>query len=272
MLWGTVSWAQAFMTNRAGFYVTRAFIGLCEGGFIPGTVLFATYFYTSRELSVRLTAFWSTLNIARIISALLAAAILNMRGVSGKPGWFWLFIIEGLLTFIVGFLSYFYLPHSPVRTKGGFWVKPWFTEREEVIMINRLLRDDPAKGLTAIKEPATWKDIKETWKDSSMWGLYFVGLVAYIPATPITGYLNLTLKRLGFSTFDSNMLGIPSAILQIILMLALSYSSERTQERTFHCIIGEFWILPLLVALLTLPSGGYNWGRYTVTTLISGCK
>ena len=56
---------QAFMTNRTGFYLTRAFIGLFEGGFIPGAILMATYFYTSRELSVRLAAFWSTLNVAR---------------------------------------------------------------------------------------------------------------------------------------------------------------------------------------------------------------
>ena len=51
------------------------------------------------------------------------------------------------------------------------------TEREEIIMINRLLRDDPAKGLTAIKEPATFKDVKEAWADKSMWGLYFLGLI-----------------------------------------------------------------------------------------------
>lgn len=33
-LWGTVSWAQAWMTDRTSFYITRAFIGMCEGGFI----------------------------------------------------------------------------------------------------------------------------------------------------------------------------------------------------------------------------------------------
>lgn len=60
--WSMVSWAQSFMTNRTGFYVTRAFIGLFEGGFIPGTILFATYFYTSKELSTRLATFWSTLS------------------------------------------------------------------------------------------------------------------------------------------------------------------------------------------------------------------
>lgn len=90
------------MYNRTTFYITRALIGAFEGGFIPGVILFCTYFYTSKELSIRLAAFWSTLNVARVISALLAAGILEMRGIGGKPGWFWLFLLEGLLTMIIG--------------------------------------------------------------------------------------------------------------------------------------------------------------------------
>lgn len=176
------------------------------------------------------------------------------------------------MTFLIGFISYFYLPHSPTRTKSLLWHKGWYTEREEVIMVNRVLRDDPAKGITALKEAATFQDIKNTWKDSSMWGLYFIGLIAYIPAGPVQAYLSLTLKRIGFSTFDSNMLSIPSAVLQIILMLALAFSSNYFTERTFHCVVGELWILPLLVALLTLPDGGHEWGRFTITTMISGCE
>ena len=93
-------------------------MGACEGGFIPGAILFASYFYTSRELSVRLACFWSTLNVARVISALLAADILEMRGVDGKPGWFWLFLLEGLLTVILGVVSFLWLPDSPTQTKG----------------------------------------------------------------------------------------------------------------------------------------------------------
>lgn len=52
------------MINRTGFYLTRALIGACEGGFIPGTILFASYFYKSRELGSRLAVFWSTLNVS----------------------------------------------------------------------------------------------------------------------------------------------------------------------------------------------------------------
>ncbi len=136
----------------------------------------------------------------------------------------------------------------------------------------RVLRDDPAKGLTAIKEPVTMHDILQAWKDPSMWGLYFVGLVAYIPASPVQAYLTLSLKRLGFSTFLSNILTIPSAALQIITMLALAYSSDYFNERTFHSFFGEFWIMPILIALLTIPDGGNDWGRFTMVTLIVGCR
>ncbi|KAJ8106040.1 hypothetical protein OPT61_g9805 [Boeremia exigua] len=270
MGWSTVSWAQAWMHDRTSFYLGRAFIGLCEGGFIPGVILFATYFYKSKELAVRLAIFWSTLNVARVISALLAAGILEMRGIGGKPGWFWLFLLEGLLTGLIAFISYLYLPASPTDSKNVLFPKGYYTEREEVIMVNRILRDDPAKGLTAIKEPATFRDIWEAWKDPAMWGLYFIGLIAYIPASPVQGYLTLTLKRLGFSTFNSNMLTVPSAVLQIITMLTLAYSSDYFNERTLHIMFGEFWIMPLLIALLTIPDGGREWGRFTLITLVSG--
>ncbi|KAF9883383.1 hypothetical protein FE257_003550 [Aspergillus nanangensis] len=270
LAWSLVSWTQAWMTTRAAFYVTRALIGTFEGGFIPGTILFATYFYKTKELSVRLALFWSTLNIARIISSLLAAGILEMRGTHGKPGWFWLFLIDGLITFVIGLFAFFYLPQSPTHTQSALCPRSWYTERQETIMINRLLRDDPSKGLTHIKERATLQDVLNAWSDKSMWGLYFIGLVAYIPQNPVQAYLSLTLKRLGFSTFDSNMLSIPSAALQIVLMLGLAKSSEYFGERTLHCVIGEFWSLPLLAALLGLPDYGYNWPRFAIGTLISG--
>lgn len=67
---------------------------------------------------------------------MLAAGILEMRGIGGKPGWFWLFLLEGLLTCVIAVVAFLYLPTSPVSTKGPLWRKPWYTEREEVIMVN----------------------------------------------------------------------------------------------------------------------------------------
>ncbi|KAI9871884.1 MAG: hypothetical protein M1823_008322 [Watsoniomyces obsoletus] len=53
-------------------------------------------------------------------------------------------------------------------------------------------------------------------------------------------------------------------------MLVLAKSSEHFNERAIHCFVGEFWSLPLLAALLGLPAHGHAWGRFTLTTMISG--
>lgn len=102
-----------------------------------------------------------------------------------------------------------------------------------------------------------------------MYGLYLIGLLAYIPATPLSSYMTLTLKRIGFSTFDSNMLTIPAAVLQMITMLLVAKSSDYFNERTFHAFFGEFWIMPSLIALIALPDGGRNYPRFALTTLVS---
>lgn len=148
------------MTGRASFYVTRALIGALEGGFIPGTILFATYFYKTRELSTRLAFFWSSLNVccrvfpswrflaltqlvqvARIISSLLAAGILQMRGVKGKSGWFWLFLIEGLLTFVIGVIVR--STHSShvfsILTKAELVLSPRFANQHQKHSLSKAL-------------------------------------------------------------------------------------------------------------------------------------
>lgn len=73
------------------------------------------------------------------ISNLLASgyALMNFR---------WLFLLEGLITLILGISSFFLMPASAVQTKAWFRPKGWFTDRELSIAVNRVLRDDPSKG------------------------------------------------------------------------------------------------------------------------------
>lgn len=144
--WSVVACCQSRLTGESSFYATRALLGLIEGGFIPDVVLYLSYWYKSKELPIRLSFFWGAYISTNIISAFLAYGILHLRPITGWAGWRWLFALEGILTAIIGILSWFYLPPSPTQTASWFRGKGgWFNEREEKIMVNRILRDDPGK-------------------------------------------------------------------------------------------------------------------------------
>lgn len=91
--WSIVAASQAAMTDKSGFYACRALLGLLEGGFIPDMVLWLSYFYTGGELPLRLSFFWTSLNVTGIATSLLAFALLHLDGVHHLAGWRWLFLI-----------------------------------------------------------------------------------------------------------------------------------------------------------------------------------
>jgi hypothetical protein len=48
-----------------------------------------SYFYTSKELPIRLSFFWTALDGTQIITSILAFGLLHMRGVYDMAGWRW---------------------------------------------------------------------------------------------------------------------------------------------------------------------------------------
>lgn len=180
--WSLVASCQAFLNGRTSFFICRFLLGLIEGGFIPDAILYLSYYYKSSELPQRLSFFWVAYQGTQIVSAFLAYGILRMRGINGLPGWAWLFALEGTLTGLIGVLSWFYLPSSPYTTSSWFrGEQGWFDEREEKIIANRIIRDDPSKGDMHNREALSLGMLKECLLDWHMWPTYLIGLSWTIP-------------------------------------------------------------------------------------------
>ncbi|KAM0752772.1 MFS general substrate transporter, partial [Meredithblackwellia eburnea MCA 4105] len=237
-----------WLKGKASFFLTRGLLGALEGvrpsflvdatstyqalfspvsrqGFIPEIVMYLSYFYKSSELSWRLSFFWASLTITTIFGSFAAAVLLQLRGLWGLEGWRHLFIWEGIVTLGVGIFALFWLPPGPVQTSGGLRGDGWFNEKEETIIVMRVLRDDPSKSSMHNREAMSIRDLLRSFGDYDHWPLYLLGITTFIAPHTVSTYFTLTLKSLGFTTIQTNLLTIPSQIFFITNNFLLSYLS-----------------------------------------------
>ncbi|KAI1335282.1 MFS general substrate transporter [Xylariaceae sp. FL0016] len=270
VLFSVVSASQFALDSRSSFLACRALLALLQGGFIPECVLYLSYFFKHHELTIRLSFFWTGMFLADILAAIIAFGLLHMRGVDGQSGWRWLFLIEGLITGTVGLLSFVMMPPGPTQTASWSRGKNgWFTPREEVIMVNRVIRDDPSKGTMHNRQPITPKLLWKSLTDVDLWPLYALGLTFNIPTFSPQQYLSLSLRGLGFDTFQTNLLSIPYLVLKTINMLALSTLAEYTGQLAACASIFQFWCLPFLIYLRVVDTTHVSkWLTWAMISLL----
>lgn len=168
---------------------------------------------------------------------------------------------------IIGVFSWGLMPPGATQTKHWFRGKNgWFTEHEEYILVNRVLRDDPSKGDMNNRQAVGPSRLFKSAMDWELWPLYIIGLLAYIPPSPPTTNLSYILRKLGFSVFQANLLAIPSQFLFAVQLLVLTYWSEKVKERSIISSLSNIWIFPWLIALVVLPKDANPWVRYTLLT------
>ncbi|RDB30327.1 hypothetical protein Hypma_007245 [Hypsizygus marmoreus] len=258
-LWSIVTLAQFWLNGRGSFLACRALLGFIQGGFIPDLILYLSYFYTKTELPFRLALFWMSSNVCSIVGSFIAFGVLRMRGVAGRAGWRWLFLIEGLITLTIGIATFYKMPPSPTQTKTWYRPNGWFSEREETIAVSRILRDDPTKGDMHNREGLTLKRLWTAVCDYDLWPLYIAGLMFGIPNSPPGTYLTLSLRNIGFNTFHTNLLTIPSTVAGMVTMFGITMISESVNDRSFVAMAEDVWSLPFLIALYTLPANPNQW-------------
>lgn len=167
--WGIVLTLQGIVKSYSGLLATRFFLGMAEAGFFPAATYLLTTWFCRWELQTRMAIFFSAASLAGAFSGLLAFAIQHMDGIAGLRGWRWIFILEGILTVLIGASIPWLLPDSPDRAK-------WLTEDEKNIIKTRLRYDAGTAGHRAEDQNSfKWKYLKEALTD---WKIY-LGCVIY---------------------------------------------------------------------------------------------
>lgn len=217
--WGLASTAMMFVRSETSFYVLRFLVGAAEAGFLPGVILYFTYWFPARRRARINAWFMTSIAISGVIGGPLAGWIMTrFAGLNGWAGWQWLFLLEGLPTALLGLVVLFLLDNRIEDAK-------WLSGDEKRLLranVDRETGQAEHNFLAALRQPGT--ALLALIYMFMLMGLY--GLTFWMPQliknTGITDPLNIGL-----------LTAIPYAAAGIAMVL-IGASSDRSGERRWH--------------------------------------
>jgi MFS transporter, ACS family, 4-hydroxyphenylacetate permease len=247
--WGFASAATMLATSAWSLYGYRAVVGAAEAGFLPGILLYMTYWFP-RSCRARATAlFIMGIPAAIAIGSTLSGLIMQMDGFLGIAGWRWLFLLEGLPAAVLGIVCLFYLVDGPARAT-------WLNDEERREISARLERDRALEeaGVTRRGVLGQLGNRKVVLLSAAYFGL-ITSLNANSTWVPqiVRGLAH------GASYSAVGLLTAAPAVLTVAVMPFWGASSDRRGDRAWHLRVAMLLAMAgwLLVASFDLPAIRY---------------
>ena len=222
--WGLLSGAMIFVNSAWMFYLLRFLLGVAEAGFIPGILLYLTYWFPASRRG-KITAFFlAAIPMATIIGGPLSGWILQaVSGARGLSGWQWLFVIETIPSLLLGIATIIYLRDRVVDVT---WLDP--TEKQVV-----------ARAIAAEEgEKTGHTHLNAAFSDGRVWLLSVIYFTIVCGIYIISFWLPSLIKQAGVA--DPLTIGFLTAvpyIVAIVAMIAVNISGDRLRERRWHTLL-----------------------------------
>ncbi|KZT55194.1 putative MFS nicotinic acid transporter Tna1 [Calocera cornea HHB12733] len=237
--WSIIMICMGLVHNAAGLEAARFFLGLAEGGLFPGINYMLTTWYTREEQNMRISIFFAGATLAGAWGGLLAFGIRHMDGIGGKGGWAWIFILEGLLTFICAVPAYWLVQDFPDESN-------LLSPHDRARWLHRL---SSSQGVTNAQLMFTWKQVKDAFTDwkTYVYALMYIGIAE--PFYSLALFTPAVITGLGFSNANANLMTIPPYVVGFLTTLATAYWSDRVLVRGPFIVV---WMGIVIVAYIIL--------------------
>jgi MFS transporter, ACS family, tartrate transporter len=246
--WGIVAALMMFVRSPRSFYTMRFLLGVAEAGFVPGMLLYLTYWFPSHERARAVAKFMTATSLAGVVGGPLSSALLRLDGVGGLQGWQWLFVVEGITTVLLGISVLFILKDGPDKAD-------WLRADEKLWLANELERDHARYGAT--KHHA----FGDAFRMPAVWLLAGVYVTIQVGVYIVNLWMPLMLSGLGAGSRDTSLIARYSTVpylLAAIFTVLIGSSSDRTNERRGH-----------LAGCMVLAAIGFAWAAMAQSVFIA---
>ncbi|MDE1474257.1 4-hydroxyphenylacetate permease [Xenorhabdus bovienii] len=245
VLWGIASTATMFATGPTSLYILRMLVGIAEAGFLPGILVYLTYWFPAYYRARANALFMIAMPVTMAFGSLASGYILEMDGIWDLRGWQWLFLLEGFPSVLLGFVVWFYLDDSPEKAK-------WLTREDKQCLQEMMDRDK----LSQVQSNGPASPKTSLWREV-LTPIILMYTFAYFCLTNTLSAINIWTPQImqSFNQGSSHvMIGLLTAIPQFCTILGMIYwsrRSDRLQERKMHTALPYLfaaagWILTSL--------------------------
>lgn len=223
LTWGAVATCMAFVKGAWSFYGLRFGLGVAEAGFMPGVVLYVSYWFPARYRARAIGSYIIAGAFAAVLGGPLSTMVMTWAdGGGGLHGWQWMFIAEGAPTMLLGLITLRTLTDRPAE---AIWLTPaqraWLhTELQAENAV--LARQGRHRVSDAIRDGRVW------WL-AALFGCALVGIYGMLI------WLPLIIKSMGpMSDIRIGLLSALPPLLGVIGTILVSRSSDRSGDRKLH--------------------------------------
>ncbi|RDB17458.1 hypothetical protein Hypma_001625 [Hypsizygus marmoreus] len=262
-LWGVVTTLQGIVKNYEGLLACRFFLGLLEGGVFPGLVLYLSCFYPRQKLQWRISGFFSTASISGAFSGLLAYGIIRMDGVGHRPGWAWIFILEGIFTVAFGVVSFFLLPRGPETAR-------FLSHREREYVVQQL-RETGATGHDD-SDKFSWYQVRQAFTLPQVWMLavifFFDGALVY----GLAYFTPSIIQSLGYTAARAQLFSVPPFAAAFVVTMIAAYISDKYHCRGYVSIFSGILCILGFTMYLTASTAQVRYGSLFLSITGAYCS
>ena len=228
--WGIVSGCAALVHTPWQFYTCRFLLGLAEGGFFPGMVLYLTYWFPSNRRAKMMAFLMAGNPISGIVGGPLSGYILHYFAHGARiAGWQWLFIIESIPALVLGVVMFFYLDDRVTHAR-------WLSTKEKEAVATEIKQESSSK---------THRTIASVFTSPRVWLMCTILFMMGMGSYAIGFWQPTIIRQTGVKDpFTIGLLTMLPYSLALISMILVGRHADKTRERRWHLAI------PNLVASL----------------------
>lgn len=262
-IWATFTLFTFKVENPATLKAFRFIIGAAEACYFPIIHFSLASFYTASEISRRGALFYCGQFLGVLTSGLLqsAASKLPGKGADTLSGWQWMFVIDGIISFVVALMALVMHPGTPMKCYSI-----WLSDDEIRLSLERMKKNgsDVDHNVKSFFDKKTWKTMLTSWH---FWMLSITNMFGFNTNSASSGSFALWLKSLDrYSVAKLNDLTAIPPGLGLIWIVIVCFGADLTGKR-FGFIIFSFlmnFVANFILALWDIPEKA-KWAGFLMT-------